>query len=920
MGTLLFFYGLAFITFGIAIGMVVFILSKEDDYLNLSSGLWLLAMFGLIQGLNEWLDLLILRGEPFSLQTLRIAKVFALAVSFVFLIAFGGRLISDERPWFRWPRRLWLPCLLLWLAAYFFSKDFLLSGIVARYFLCIPAALLTAAGLHLKISKIDRKQLPQIVYISAQGAIYAFIIFGILDGLVTPPANFFPASIINYPNFVKLFRLPVQLFRLLAAVVLTVSFFGIFGFFFYKKEKAKISGGISGKLTLIICSSILVIMVVTVSLGYFWQAELMRATIGEKHALMARLLANTVTLMLDDAIAHIESYSDSPLWKKIIAEVNLKYADKQGSFIQKQLRDMDKQWAEAGEISPLCKDYLESPLSARLKALLKNGEDIARILVTDRFGGLVASTHKIPRFYHADTEWWQKAFAGGAGKIFLGNLEFDALSNIWAISVAVPIRDEKGRVIGVSHTVINVQSFFSPLETFRVGETGHTALVDEKGYVIFHRGVKPLSVKLCSDRDFQKLIGSKRIFSVARLFHDYYTKKFLIAFAEITQPFFLEKGMLWRVFITQDAKEAFAPLNLIIFQALALSVFIILIMIPIAVVASRIFLKPLHELHIATERIASGDWDYKPEIKTGDEIEQFANAFGEMVLSLKQKQAEILKAKSELEEFSRGLEAKVKERTEDLVQAQEATLSILEDLAETKDRLDKHSKELEQALKIKSDFTSNVSHELRTPLVAIKEGVAIVLEGLTGDINPDQKKFLEAASKNTDRLTRLINNILDFQKLEAGKMSFKMEEDDINEVVKEIKESTAIIADKKGLRFILNLEENLPKIKFDREKIGQVLINLINNAIKFTEKGSIAVATSRTDQFIRVEVVDTGGGIKKEDIPRLFQQYEQLQRAPGGTGLGLVICKEIIKAHGGKIWAESEPGVGSTFYFTLPFK
>ncbi len=238
---------------------------------------------------------------------------------------------------------------------------------------------------------------------------------------------------------------------------------------------------------------------------------------------------------------------------------------------------------------------------------------------------------------------------------------------------------------------------------------------------------------------------------------------------------------------------------------------------------------------------------------------------------------------------------------------------------------------LTEAMKVKSDFTSTVSHELRTPLTAIKEGIAIVLDGSAGVLNAEQKDFLGLAKRNVDRLARLINDVLDFQKLEAQKMVFNIQENDINELLKEVHSSMAPLADKKNLKFTLTLQEGLPRVNFDRDRIVQVLTNLVSNAIKFTEKGSIVIASSGGDNIIRVSVKDSGPGVKVEDMGRLFQQFSQLEkiteRKTGGTGLGLAISKEIIERHKGRIWAESpsageagEFGKGTTFWFILPVK
>ncbi|MCK9572498.1 MAG: PAS domain S-box protein, partial [Candidatus Omnitrophica bacterium] len=231
-------------------------------------------------------------------------------------------------------------------------------------------------------------------------------------------------------------------------------------------------------------------------------------------------------------------------------------------------------------------------------------------------------------------------------------------------------------------------------------------------------------------------------------------------------------------------------------------------------------------------------------------------------------------------------------------------------------------KALREIIDMKTDFTSMVSHELRTPLAAIKEGISIVLDGTSGAISKDQKEFLDIAKRNVDRLARLINDILDFQKLESGKMVFNLQDNDLNEVVKEAGKTMRSIAEQKNLKFELELDDKLPKIKFDRDKIIQVLTNLINNAVKFTEHGSIKIETTRADNSLIVLIKDTGIGIKESDIPLLFVRFKQLNsgmtRKPGGTGLGLSICKDIVEKHNGKIWLESKIGVGSTFGFTLP--
>jgi PAS domain S-box-containing protein len=236
----------------------------------------------------------------------------------------------------------------------------------------------------------------------------------------------------------------------------------------------------------------------------------------------------------------------------------------------------------------------------------------------------------------------------------------------------------------------------------------------------------------------------------------------------------------------------------------------------------------------------------------------------------------------------------------------------------------KRVEKLKSNIEMKSKFTSMVSHELRSPLGAIKEGINLVLEGLAGNINDEQRDLLDTAKKNTDRLGRLINNVLDFQKMDSGKMWFDIRENDINEVSLEVNKAMSLAVKEKGLDLAVDVDDSIPKIRLDRDKIIQVLINLVSNAIKYTEKGSITISTKQEDNAVHVIVQDTGLGIKAEDMQKLFRAFEQLGggigKKKGGTGLGLAISKEIILAHKGKIWAESKPGKGSAFHFTIPKK
>ena len=247
-------------------------------------------------------------------------------------------------------------------------------------------------------------------------------------------------------------------------------------------------------------------------------------------------------------------------------------------------------------------------------------------------------------------------------------------------------------------------------------------------------------------------------------------------------------------------------------------------------------------------------------------------------------------------------------------------LRVAKDITE-KRRYERRLKELD---KMKSDFVSNVSHELRTPLTSIKGSVDNMLDGLTGSLNEKQIRYVTRIKSNSDRLARLINELLDLSKIEAGKISLNPIDLSLSVVAQEVAENMRQAATEKLIKLEVVSHDGEAKAWADRDKVVQVLMNLIGNAVKFTPpQGKITVAIQRNDdEWVQVYVSDTGPGISKEEADKIFHKFYQVpqgsERTSRGTGLGLAICKGLVEMHGGKIWLESEPGRGSTFYFTLP--
>lgn len=352
----------------------------------------------------------------------------------------------------------------------------------------------------------------------------------------------------------------------------------------------------------------------------------------------------------------------------------------------------------------------------------------------------------------------------------------------------------------------------------------------------------------------------------------------------------------------------------------AIALFFVLIGSAIVLVISTTLSRPLIRLTESVKELARGHFDLATQLlnespgggrqgfKAEGEIGVLAYSFLEMA-------KEIRHSHQKLEEYNRTLEEKVKERTLELERAN--------------DKL----KELDQ---MKTNFLSTVSHELRTPLTSVMGFARILQKKFESTLFPplsqiDDKKIQKAMRQVMDnaqiiveegeRLTTLINDVLDLAKMEAGRVDWNMRELRIEDIIDRAIAATSSLFANKPVQLRKDLEADLPLFEGDRDRLIQVVINLISNAVKFTEHGSVTCKAAVKEGELIVSVVDTGCGIKAEDQPLVFEKFKQvgdtLTDKPQGTGLGLPICKEIIEHHGGRLWLESTLGLGSTFLFSL---
>jgi signal transduction histidine kinase len=341
-----------------------------------------------------------------------------------------------------------------------------------------------------------------------------------------------------------------------------------------------------------------------------------------------------------------------------------------------------------------------------------------------------------------------------------------------------------------------------------------------------------------------------------------------------------ERGQMDRI---RDSVAA-ANRNTLVLMA-ASAVVLILLALLLGFVISWSFILPVREAHGFLSQVARGNFEAKIQVPNRDEFGDLAGRMNRMGRELK-----------------------------DLYESQR---SASEELRKLNDQL-------RQASKAKSDFLANMSHELRTPMNAILGFVEMVLDEIYGDVPENLREPLTDVQTNGKHLLRLINDVLDLSKIEAGRMELVLSEYSVQDVVETVRASLQSLALEKGLGFTAAADDDIPLALGDGKRITQCLMNLVGNALKFTRRGRVAVRVDRQGDNLLYQVSDTGIGIPQEELENIFGEFQQVDttitREFSGTGLGLNITKKFVELHGGRIWVESELGKGSTFFFTVPLR
>lgn len=460
------------------------------------------------------------------------------------------------------------------------------------------------------------------------------------------------------------------------------------------------------------------------------------------------------------------------------------------------------------------------------------------------------------------------------------------------VTLAIPLWGTAQSIVGVMSAEADLSFLWEAIGEIRFGTAGYAYLIDQHGNLIAHKDPQLVLQKM----NLREAGGVEKFLrnptrsdpSPAHQGRGLMDTPVLSTYAPLPE-------LGWAVILEEPLDAALANVEKLKRYAMALLAISLFVGAAVITWVSGRMTGPIRELHEGAKTIGSGNLDYRVNIGTGDEIEWLGDEFNKMAAELKASYA--------------TLEQKVKDKTGQLEKANS--------------ELEQANRGLLQANKAKDEFLSVMSHELRTPLNVVMGYIGMIKDGLLGEINAEQQRALDKVVTRSDDLLKMITEILQATSLEAHAVGVEVQEVSLGSFLDDLK-SNYEISLKEDLSFAWDYPLELPTVRTDGEKLKHILQNLINNAIKFTERGQVTVSARYNPRAKAVEfkVADTGIGIPKEMLPSIFEMFHQGDssetRSYGGVGMGLYIVKKFTELLGGKIEAASEPGKGSIFTVTIP--
>jgi two-component system, NtrC family, sensor kinase len=550
--------------------------------------------------------------------------------------------------------------------------------------------------------------------------------------------------------------------------------------------------------------------------------------------------------------------------------------------IQAFVQDIEKTLRASTQTPEIVTEGLTDAYRFQLIKLLRVAPAIttATALDTEGHETLKVSRVQMVQSQELAEQSTHEAFAQARqGESYLSPVYFVRQSEPY-MRIGVPIERFAGDVVGVLIAEVNLKYIWDVISNIKVGQTGYAYVVSRDGDLIAHP-----DISLVLQKQEVKHLGQVQAALAGQ--PGPFTAQSNLAGDKVFPAYAAMPDLGWAVIVERSADEAYAPL----YSSMLRTAILLLLGLGMAVVASlligRRVVRPLAALRQGAARIGAGALTHRIDIQTDDEFQDLATEFNLMATRLQESYAE--------------LEQRVEARTRELAE---------------------RSRELEIASKHKSQFLANMSHELRTPMNAILGYTELIIDEIYGEVPERIREVLERVQQSGQHLLGLINAVLDLSRIESGRFTLSISEYSLPEVVHTVFTSVESLAAEKQLALNISISPDLPMGKGDEQRIAQVLLNLVGNAIKFTAAGEVGIVVSAADGTFTIAVSDTGSGIAEKDQQKIFDEFQQADnsntRAQGGTGLGLAIAKRIIEMHGGRMWVESSLGKGSTFWCTLP--
>jgi signal transduction histidine kinase len=536
-----------------------------------------------------------------------------------------------------------------------------------------------------------------------------------------------------------------------------------------------------------------------------------------------------------------------------------------------------------------------------------------------RENGSFVRSHKRerPTRYDPRERPWYKLAEKDPGRIMITEAYPSITTSDINIGVVRALVDKNGIFYGVVGADVTLVKLTNYISNFKTNPGGKIILTDRNGVVLAGLSKDMLfkNIKNYSP-DFMKIFThAVQGFAYVNIMN----KKNYVFFINSTE-------LNWKIALLIPSENIEKPIIARIVMTISgLLIGLILLSLLTLIGLDIYIVRPLKKFMDETDYIAStSDLERSIDIKSEDEIGLLAKSYNQMITTLRITYKSLKDTEADLIEHRDHLETMVEDRTSQLQAANEKLSAEIKERIQTLNELAVAKEHAESADRLKSAFLATMSHELRTPLNSIIGFTGIILQGIVGPLNDEQKKQLGMVRGSAQHLLSLINDVLDISKIEAGQMRIAHENFSLGQTIEKAVESARPLAEKKGVDLSFSISPGIETITGDRRRIEQILLNLIGNAIKFTEKGTVKVECEQEDGEVNIRVIDTGIGIKAEDMETIFQAFRQidsgLTRKYEGTGLGLSICKRLVELMGGKIWVTSVWGSGSTFSLSLPLE